>query len=81
MERWKKTKVLIIDEISMIDAELFDKLNYIAKRSKVEGKEEKNEMNEPFGEIQLIATGDFFQLPPVSKNSKFDCFYNSQKEE
>lgn len=57
--RWKETKVLVIDEISMIDGALFDKLEHI---SRVINKNEA-----PFGGIQLVITGDFFQLPPVFK--------------
>lgn len=60
-QRWIKVKVLIIDEISMIDGKLFDKLEYIAER--VRGR------TAPFGGIQLILTGDFLQLPPVSPNN------------
>ncbi|PPQ98949.1 hypothetical protein CVT24_003576 [Panaeolus cyanescens] len=58
--RWMRTKVLIIDEVSMVDGELFDKLAQIAKMLK------KKEL--PFGGIQVIVTGDFFQLPPVTKS-------------
>jgi ATP-dependent DNA helicase PIF1 len=54
--RWKKVNILIIDEVSMIDAEFFDKLNYIAKS--IRGN------TQPFGGIQLILCGDFMQLPP-----------------
>jgi len=62
--RWINTKVLIIDEISMIDSIFFDKVEAIAKFARYS--------KEPFGGIQVIATGDFYQLPPVS-NNKF-CF-------
>lgn len=62
LNRWKKTKVLVIDEISMIDGELFDKLDLIARSIR------RND--EPFGGIQVIICGDFFQLPPVSKNEE-----------
>ncbi|GLB43418.1 putative DNA-dependent ATPase and 5'-3' DNA helicase required for the maintenance of both mitochondrial and nuclear genome stability [Lyophyllum shimeji] len=57
--RWLRTKVLIIDEVSMVDGDLFDKLARIGSilRKKVE----------PFGGIQIVVTGDFFQLPPVGK--------------
>lgn len=55
--RWLKTKVLIIDEISMVDGDLFDKLEGIARVIRNNGR--------PFGGIQLVITGDFFQLPPV----------------
>lgn len=55
--RWLKTKVLIIDEISMVDGELFDKLSQIGRIIRNNGR--------PWGGIQLVITGDFFQLPPV----------------
>ena len=64
--RWLQTKVLIIDEVSMVDGELFDKLEEIARMIRNNGR--------PFGGIQLVITGDFFQLPPVpdySRASKF----------
>jgi len=54
------TKVLIIDEISMISAELFNKLNEIFKCV-------RNNYEAPFGGIQLVVCGDFYQLPPVNK--------------
>lgn len=55
--RWLRTKILIIDEISMVDGDLFDKLEGIARAMRNNGR--------PFGGIQLVITGDFFQLPPV----------------
>lgn len=58
-QRWKTTKVLIIDEISMIDGELFEKLEEIARIIR------RNPG--PFGGIQIVLTGDFYQLPPVFK--------------
>lgn len=57
VKRWKDTRVLIIDEVSMLSAELFDKLDYIARAIR--------KRPEPFGGIQVIMCGDFFQLPPV----------------
>lgn len=51
--RWMRTKVLIIDEVSMVDGDLFDKLEAIARELRKNGR--------PFGGIQLIITGDFFQ--------------------
>lgn len=55
--RWMRTRVLIVDEISMVDGDLFDKLESIARSIRNNGR--------PFGGIQLVITGDFFQLPPV----------------
>jgi ATP-dependent DNA helicase PIF1 len=45
--------------VSMIDATLFDKLEQIARRVR--------QNSEPFGGLQLIVSGDFFQLPPVAR--------------
>ena len=64
--RWLRTKVLIIDEISMVDGELFDKLEEIARTIRTNGR--------PFGGIQIIITGDFFQLPPVPDRGKISRF-------
>lgn len=66
--RWLRTKCLVIDEISMVDGELFDKLSQIGRTIRNNGR--------PWGGIQLIITGDFFQLPPVpdaaaKRESKF----------
>lgn len=58
MKRWLNTQVLIIDEISMLTKELFEKLDYIARKI-------RQQDNKPFGGIQLIFCGDFFQLPPI----------------
>lgn len=63
-KRWKEVNVLIIDEVSMLDPTLFDKLEYIARVIRKSAQ--------PFGGIQLVVTGDFLQLPCV-KSDKF-CF-------
>lgn len=63
MSVWRNTKVLIVDEISMIDGNLLDKLEVVARKLR------KNE--KPFGGIQLVLTGDFFQLPPVQKKNDY----------
>lgn len=50
--------------VSMLDGDLFDKLEHIGRIMR------KNPS--PFGGIQIIVTGDFFQLPPVTKGSSSD---------
>ncbi|KAJ3575906.1 hypothetical protein NP233_g801 [Leucocoprinus birnbaumii] len=62
LDRWRKVKTLIIDEISMVDASLFDYLEAIARALRGD--------DEPFGGIQLVLCGDFCQLPPVSGKDK-----------
>ena len=56
--RWKRLEILIIDEISMMTPELFEKIDAVAKMIR--------ESNKPFGGIQIILSGDFLQLPPVA---------------
>ena len=58
-ERLEKVQVLIIDEISMLAAQNLECINQILQFFKISQK--------PFGGIQVILCGDFFQLPPVSK--------------
>jgi ATP-dependent DNA helicase PIF1 len=57
-----ETNILVIDEISMLSAELFEKLDYIAQVIK------KN--NAFFGGIQVVLTGDFYQLEAVFKKQQ-----------
>jgi ATP-dependent DNA helicase PIF1 len=67
---WKSTDILVVDEVSMLSLKLFDVLNAI-------GKAVRNNPN-PFGGIQLVFSGDFFQLPPVGDKDEPDtqrfCF-------
>ena len=67
---WKETDILVIDEVSMMSLKLFETLDAIGKSVR------KN--RQPFGGIQLIFSGDFYQLPPIGDRddpdtSKF-CF-------
>lgn len=61
IKRWSSVKVLLIDEISLVSGALFLKLNQLAQHFK------KN--NQLFGGIQVIACGDFLQLPPIEDNT------------
>jgi len=63
-QRWKRVKYLIVDEVSMLHVDLFEKLEEIARRMK---RSSKNSTDKPFGGIKLILCGDFFQLPPVDR--------------
>ena len=60
-KRWIELDCLFIDEISMMDPEVFDKLEEIARivRRSVA----------PFGGIQIVLSGDFLQLPCVGSNN------------
>jgi ATP-dependent DNA helicase PIF1 len=59
-ERFDATDVLVIDEISMVENLLFERLNHVMKASIGEKRG-----GGPFGGVQIIVTGDFCQLSPV----------------
>lgn len=71
---WRSIDVLVVDEVSMLSLKLFNLLNEIGKG--VRGN------RRPFGGIQLIFSGDFYQLPPVGdKNdpeSQQFCFESTE---
>jgi len=54
---WRETDILVVDEVSMLSLKLFNLLNAIGKAVRGNSK--------PFGGIQMIFSGDFYQLPPV----------------
>jgi ATP-dependent DNA helicase PIF1 len=62
---WRDIDALVIDEISMVHPDMFLHLNKQAQQSRKSG-------DEPFGGVQLIVVGDFFQLPPVHKGAKVE---------
>jgi ATP-dependent DNA helicase PIF1 len=67
---WKSTNILIIDEVSMMSKKLFEMLDAIARKIR--------RTNKPFGGMQIIFSGDFYQLPPVGDKLEEDtvrfCF-------
>ncbi len=67
-----KTKVLIIDEISMLHAHRLDLIDQICRAF-------KSQPFLPFGGIQVILCGDFFQLPPVSKKGEDNSFVHTSQ--
>jgi ATP-dependent exoDNAse (exonuclease V) alpha subunit len=60
-QRLSKAKVLIIDEISMMHHFRLDLVDRILRQLR--------RSNDPFGGLQVILCGDFFQLPPVSRGA------------
>jgi len=64
-KNWKDVDVLIVDEVSMLSGRIFTLLNSIGKHMRKNTK--------PFGGIQVIFVGDFFQLPPIDSEQQF-CF-------
>ena len=57
--RLNDAQVLIIDEISMLSGEFFDMLDRVLRHIR------RNDA--PFGGVQVVCCGDFFQLPPVAR--------------
>ncbi|VDK36408.1 unnamed protein product [Taenia asiatica] len=62
--RWRGVRRIIIDEVSMISSRVFTRFEAIARIALGKCDEKM-----PFGGIQIIAFGDFFQLPPVLPSS------------
>jgi hypothetical protein len=56
-KRMRNVDVLIIDEISMLENHIFERLNEVMK--------EARGSHAAFGGVQIVVTGDFCQLPPV----------------
>lgn len=70
-KRITKAKVLIIDEISMMHGYRFDEIEKIIRYMKASYA--------PFGGIQVVLSGDLFQLPPVSHNrNNVDYIFKSK---
>lgn len=61
-KRISKPSVLIIDEVSMLGAHVLDMVDQVCR--------EVRRNNVPFGGLQTILVGDFFQLPPVSRRGQ-----------
>ena len=66
-------KVLIIDEISMLDAETLNSVDRVLRTLR------RRPMlpEQPFGGLQVIFVGDFFQLPPVSRGEEAQFAFTS----
>lgn len=58
--RLTKAQVLVIDEISMMHHFRFDMVDEVLRFVR--------DNNEPFGGLQVVVSGDFFQLPPVARS-------------
>jgi ATP-dependent DNA helicase PIF1 len=72
VKKWKDTDILIVDEVSMMSKKVFELIEFIARHLK--------NRTLPFGGLQVVFTGDFFQLPPVGNRDEEDtqlfCFHS-----
>src|SRR5690606_17782161 len=67
----KKLKRILIDEVGMLRADSFDMINHRLQQAR------KNSL--PFGGVQLVVVGDFYQLSPIVSRSEESLFYQSYK--
>ncbi len=68
--RFRNTHTLIIDEVSMLPSAMLEAVDKVCRAFK--------QQDLPFGGIQVVLCGDFFQLPPIKKqSSKIDFIFKS----
>lgn len=61
LKRYNNTDILVIDEVSMLHGKRLDMINQVCKWLR--------QSDAPFGGLQVILTGDLFQLPPINRDS------------
>ncbi|MDO9185719.1 MAG: helix-turn-helix domain-containing protein [Bacteroidia bacterium] len=69
----RELELLIIDEVSMLRADILDAMDFILRYI-------RRRNNQPFGGVQVLFIGDLLQLPPVVKNEEWQLlkpFYKS----
>lgn len=71
-KRLRRTKILIIDEVSMLSAETLTMVDAVCREVK--------QNSEPFGGLQVVFVGDFFQLPPIVKAERGDNYQDTLME-
>lgn len=68
--RIQSTRTLVIDEVSMLPGRILDLIDMVCRHAR--------DSATPMGGIQVIAVGDFLQLPPVSKTGMYDWAFLSR---
>lgn len=66
VRRIQKTTTLIIDEISMLSAPVLAMVDQVCREVK--------RVDKPFGGLQVVLVGDFFQLPPIGRGKERPAF-------
>jgi ATP-dependent exoDNAse (exonuclease V) alpha subunit len=67
---FKKLDTIIIDEVSMVRADLMDGIDYSLRLN-------RHDMHKPFGGLQILLFGDLFQLPPVVRGKELQEYFNT----
>lgn len=67
VKRIQKTEILIVDEISMLGGELFEKIDYVCRYI-------RSNPEIPMGGLTILASGDFLQLGPIKDCFAFESF-------
>jgi len=70
MGRIRGTEILIIDEVSMLPGKILNFIDFVCRQIRGDDR--------PMGGIQVIAVGDFLQLPPVSKTGSYNWAFASE---
>ena len=72
---WITTDILVIDEVSMMSKKMFELLELTGRLCR------KRNISLPFGGIQIIFSGDFYQLPPVGDiDDEESCLFCFESE-
>ena len=71
-EVYQKLELLIIDEISMVRADVIDAIDVVLRSF-------RSRHSEPFGGVQVLYIGDMFQLPPVVKEEEWSILSRHYK--
>lgn len=68
---YQKLDAVIIDEVSMVRADLMDGIDHSLRIN-------RKRRNEPFGGTQMVFIGDLFQLPPIVKGKDLEDYFNNE---
>jgi ATP-dependent DNA helicase PIF1 len=68
---FENLKTLIIDEVSMVRADVMDGIDTALRI-------QRGNMTTPFGGVQVVLCGDLFQLPPIVRDGEMKAFFEEQ---